>query len=72
MISSARWWVPSTDLIIDTGDLTDWGTPLEAEIITRIEELAIPYLFAAGNHEAPDVLARLGQTSNVTFSAVSR
>ncbi|MGB4245879.1 MAG: metallophosphoesterase family protein [Limnochordia bacterium] len=55
------------DLIIDTGDLTDWGTPLEAEIITRIEELAIPYLFAAGNHEVPDVLARLGQTSNVTL-----
>ena len=57
----------SIDLIIDTGDLTDWGTPLEAEIITRIEELAIPYLFAAGNHEVPDVLARLGQTSNVTL-----
>lgn len=54
------------DLVIDTGDLTDWGTPLEAEIIARIEELNVPYLFTAGNHEAPDVLTRLEQTENVT------
>lgn len=53
------------DLIIDTGDLTDWGTPLEAEIVNRIEQLDVTYLFVAGNHEAPDVLAKLEQTGNV-------
>jgi predicted phosphodiesterase len=53
------------DLIIDTGDLTDWGTPLEAEIIERIEKLDVSYLFVSGNHEAPDVISRLKDTENV-------
>lgn len=53
------------DLVIDTGDLTDWGTPLEAEIVQRIEELGVTYLFVSGNHEAPDVVERLAQTQNV-------
>lgn len=55
----------SVDFVIDTGDLTDWGTPLEAEIVGRIEELSVPYVFTSGNHDAPDVLQRLAQTEGV-------
>ncbi|MGI6148344.1 MAG: metallophosphoesterase family protein [Limnochordia bacterium] len=55
------------DLVIDTGDLTDWGTELEAEITSRISELNVPYVFATGNHDSPDVVARLRQTANVVL-----
>lgn len=53
------------DMVIDTGDLTDWGTPLEAEIVSQIEQLELPYIFTSGNHDAPDVIERLLQTDNV-------
>lgn len=53
------------DMVIDTGDLTDWGTPLEAEIVNQIEQLRLPYAFVSGNHDAPDVIDRLVQTDNV-------
>lgn len=53
--------------IIDTGDLTDWGTELEAEITRRIMQLGIPYVFATGNHDSPDVVERMRQTPNVVL-----
>ncbi|MGE5605656.1 MAG: metallophosphoesterase family protein, partial [Bacteroidota bacterium] len=46
-------------LIIDTGDLTDYGTPLEAEIIDRIARIKIPYIFLPGNHDSPLIIKRL-------------
>lgn len=52
------------DFVLDTGDLTDWGTALEAEVIRRIERLKVPYLFVSGNHDSPGVLARLRATPN--------
>jgi predicted phosphodiesterase len=53
------------DLIIDTGDLTDFGTPLELGLVDRIEELGVPYLFVPGNHETPEVVRRLREGTNV-------
>lgn len=52
-------------VVLDTGDLTDWGTALEAEVATRIERLQVPYVFAAGNHESPEVMERLAAIENV-------
>ncbi len=46
-------------LIIDTGDLTDYGTPIEAEIINRIARIKIPYIFLPGNHDSPLIIKRL-------------
>ncbi|HHU60952.1 MAG: metallophosphoesterase family protein [Bacillota bacterium] len=53
------------DFVMDTGDLTDWGTALEAEISERISGLDIPYLFVSGNHDSPHVLRKLGEIPNV-------
>lgn len=53
------------DFIIDTGDLTDWGTALEAEIVNRIADLDVKYVFVSGNHESPDVLQRLQELEQV-------
>lgn len=51
--------------VIDTGDLTDYGTALEAKIIDRIPELKIPYVFIPGNHESPLIIERLVHTKHV-------
>jgi predicted phosphodiesterase/uncharacterized membrane protein YqjE len=53
-------------VVIDTGDLTDYGTALEAEIIKNIEEIKIPYLFIPGNHDSPLIIANLKKLGNVT------
>jgi predicted phosphodiesterase len=51
--------------VIDTGDLTDYGTALEAKIIDRIPALKVPYVFIPGNHESPLILSRLAHTKRV-------
>ena len=53
------------DLVIDTGDLTDYGTKLEAEINRQINNLGVKYLFIPGNHDSPEVIARLRKYKNV-------
>jgi predicted phosphodiesterase/uncharacterized membrane protein YqjE len=53
-------------VVIDTGDLTDYGTALEAEIINNIKEIKIPYLFIPGNHDSPLIIANLKKLRNVT------
>lgn len=52
-------------LVIDTGDLTDYGTALEADIISNIEKFKIPYVFVSGNHDSPLIIERLKQLKNV-------
>ena len=43
------------DLVVDTGDLTTFSTPVETPIVERIEEFGIPYLFVRGNHDSAEV-----------------
>jgi predicted phosphodiesterase len=40
------------DLVIDTGDLTSFGTPAEALITSSIPKLGRPYVFVRGNHDS--------------------
>lgn len=53
------------NMVIDTGDLTDLGTPLEASFLQRIKELKVTYVVVPGNHETPSVIAELKKTPNV-------
>lgn len=53
------------DIIVDTGDMTDFGTPLETLFIDKIESFRIPYLFVAGNHDSPQVINALCKLKNV-------
>lgn len=55
----------NVDIIVDTGDITDFGTPLEIGLIKRINELKIPYIFIPGNHDSPAVLAAMKSQKNV-------
>ncbi len=43
------------DMVIDTGDITDYGTTLEAELVSGVADLSVPYIFVPGNHDAPAV-----------------
>ncbi len=54
-----------TDMVIDAGDLTDFGSALEAQAFNKIGDLGIPYLFVPGNHDSPEVTAFLQKLPNV-------
>jgi len=56
------------DVIIDTGDLTDLGTPMEASLVSRVGSLGVPYVFVPGNHDSESVLTALRAQSNVIIA----
>ncbi len=61
------------DLVVDSGDLVNFGTVDEGELAGMFEGIAtlgVPYLFVRGNHDATSpedaaVLSRLGRIPNV-------
>lgn len=44
----------SVDAVLDTGDLTSFGSPVESRIIDLIGDLGVPYLLVPGNHDSPE------------------
>lgn len=40
------------DVVVDTGDINDWGTTFEAQFVERIGDLDVPYVFIRGNHDS--------------------
>ena len=55
----------SPSFVVDAGDLTDWGSPIETTILRRLEDMPVPYVFAAGNHETPFLIHQLAATPQV-------
>lgn len=54
------------DAVIDTGDLVDWGTPVEAGFADQIGALPVPYLFIKGNHDSAAIVAAVQAQPNAT------
>lgn len=54
------------DFIIDTGDLTDLGTSLEARYPSSYLPMKVPYLWIAGNHDTPTIIKTMESTPGVT------
>lgn len=54
------------DMIIDTGDITDFGTPLETKLIEGISSIPVPYVYIPGNHDSTETVAFMRRTKNVT------
>ena len=54
-------------VVIDTGDIGDWGRSLEARMYAGIAQIPAPYLFVKGNHDGPRTLAALAELPNVTI-----
>ncbi|MEW6541314.1 MAG: metallophosphoesterase family protein [Bacillota bacterium] len=44
------------DMVLDAGDLTDFGSPLEAQAAAKPAGLGVPYVFAPGNHDSTGVI----------------
>lgn len=40
------------DVIIDSGDIVDWGTGPEAEYLNSIRLMGVPYVYVRGNHDS--------------------
>ncbi|MHB1125524.1 MAG: metallophosphoesterase family protein [Bacillota bacterium] len=54
------------DIVIDTGDISDYGSPLEALLVKQLSDLPVPYVFTPGNHDSPEIIAAMGKLPNVT------
>jgi predicted phosphodiesterase len=52
------------DVVIDTGDLTSFGSPLEQGILARIPEFGVPYVFVRGNHDSDAIADRVAAAEN--------
>lgn len=41
----------AVDAVVDTGDITDWGSNFENQYADNISQLQVPYVFVRGNHD---------------------
>jgi predicted phosphodiesterase len=53
--------------VIDTGDLTSFGHPVEARVGDLIDGFPVPYVFVPGNHDSTANRAELGRIEEVTL-----
>lgn len=54
------------DAVLDTGDLTSFGNPLESRIADVIDELDVPYLLVPGNHDSAENRAAFEADTGIT------
>ncbi|MDQ7909195.1 metallophosphoesterase [Phytohabitans sp. ZYX-F-186] len=50
--------------VIDTGDITDWGSEPEASYVASIGLLKVPYVFIRGNHDSAATGTAVARQSN--------
>ncbi|HET6212879.1 MAG TPA: metallophosphoesterase [Micromonosporaceae bacterium] len=71
-LNPAAWSVIDTvveqfdiDVVVDTGDITDWGTEQEAAyFLSAIGTLKVPYVFIRGNHDSSLTSAAVAKQRN--------
>ena len=49
------------DVVVDTGDISDWGTTPEAQLVERIDDIDAPYIFVRGNHDSGRIERAIGR-----------
>jgi predicted phosphodiesterase len=54
------------DLVLDTGDLTSWGTAAEQLILAYVPRFGRPYVFVRGNHDSSELAAAMARQGNAT------
>jgi predicted MPP superfamily phosphohydrolase len=54
------------DAVLDTGDLTDWGSSTENRLIGSVGTLGVPYVFIRGNHDSEATGALVASEPNAT------
>lgn len=70
-LNPAAWSVIKTvitqfdiDLVVDTGDITDWGSGPEASYVAEIGRLGVPYVYVRGNHDSAATQAAIRGQDN--------
>ena len=53
--------------VIDTGDLTSFGSPVEARIGDLLDNFPVPYMFVPGNHDSIANRAEIARIEDVTL-----
>jgi predicted phosphodiesterase len=56
----------AVDAVVDTGDITDWGTATEDTIVDEIGRLDVPYVWVRGNHDSRSTQRAVAQQPNAT------
>jgi predicted MPP superfamily phosphohydrolase len=54
------------DGVLDTGDLTDWGSQPENTLISAVGALGVPYVFTRGNHDSTVTVELVAAQPNTT------
>lgn len=54
------------DAVVDTGDISDWGTGAETRLTDPIGRLGVPYVFVRGNHDSPATERAIDALPNAT------
>jgi predicted MPP superfamily phosphohydrolase len=57
------------DAVLDTGDITDWGSEPENRLITSVGTLDVPYVYVRGNHDSAATAALIAAQPNATVLA---
>ncbi|MGY1740798.1 MULTISPECIES: metallophosphoesterase family protein [unclassified Blastococcus] len=52
------------DAVLDTGDITDWGSEPENQAISSIGRLGVPYVYIRGNHDSATTAALVASQPN--------
>ena len=60
------------DGVLDTGDIVDWGSPVENQAVISVGALDVPYVFIRGNHDSAVTADRMAALPNVTVLDDSR
>ncbi|TFV67232.1 UNVERIFIED_ORG: metallophosphoesterase [Bacillus sp. AZ43] len=54
------------DAVLDTGDITDWGSEPENRLITSVGDLGVPYVYIRGNHDSAVTAGLVAAQPNAT------
>jgi predicted MPP superfamily phosphohydrolase len=54
------------DGVLDTGDITDWGSAPENQLIGSVGKLGVPYVYIRGNHDSATTAALIAGQPNAT------
>lgn len=52
------------DVIVDSGDLSTWGSSAEEGFVTRISTFDVPYVFVRGNHDSQGIADAVAKQKN--------
>jgi predicted MPP superfamily phosphohydrolase len=54
------------DGVLDTGDITDWGSAPENQLIGSVGKLGVPYVYIRGNHDSATTAALIAAQPNAS------